>query len=82
MSYYNSYILEAITTVVKKMGYNFDVTKRGLITEVLSGNRYKVKVYDKTYTIKSNFSYNVGERVFVLFPQGQDTEDKYLYPNR
>lgn len=82
MGAYNQHLLDAISTVVKKMGYYFDITKRGRITEVLPNHRYRVAVQGKTHTIKSNFTYSVGERVFVLYPQGMDTDDLYIYPNR
>ena len=78
---HNKYILEAIEVVLKNTRFNYDQTKIGRVVEVLDNNRYKVLIQGNTKTIKSEFSYSVGERVFVLFPSGNDTS-LYIYPNR
>lgn len=74
------YMLEAMKIVAKGLENNFDQTKIGRIIEKLDNNRYKVQIQGDTYTVKSNFNYEAGERVFVLFPCGNKT-DLYLYPN-
>lgn len=81
MANINDYICQAIDVFFKNTPLSFDQTKIGRVTEILSNNRYKVKIQDHTYTIKSSFNYAVNERVFVLFPCGRDT-DLYIYPNR
>lgn len=77
----NKYILDAVNIVLNNKKFNFDQTKVGRVTEVLDNNRYKVLIQGKTKTIKSEFHYNVGERVFVLFPCGSE-QNPYIYPNR
>lgn len=66
--------------VAKGLENNFDQTRAGRVIEKLDNNRYKVQIQGDTYTVKSNFNYEAGERVFVLFPCGNKT-DLYLYPN-
>lgn len=75
------YMLDAMRIVAKEIEKNFDQTKAGRIVEKLENNRYKVEIQGSTYSVKSNFIYEEGERVFVLFPCGNRT-DLYLYPNR
>lgn len=78
---HNKYILDAIDIVLKNTKFNFDQTKVGRVTEVLDNNRYKVLIQGKTRTIRSEFTYSVGERVFVLFPSGSE-QNLYIYPNK
>lgn len=74
-------LFKAIQKIIESMGMPYDQTKPGRVIEILSNHRYKVKIYDKIYTIKSLFHYNVDERVWVLFPCGND-KDLYIYPNK
>lgn len=74
------YMFEAMKIVAKGLGNNFDQTKIGRVIEKLDNNRYKVQIQECIHTVKSNFNYEAGERVFVLFPCGNKT-DLYLYPN-
>ena len=78
---HNKYFLDAIDIVLKNTKFNFDQTKVGRVTEVLDNNKYKVLIHGKTKTIKSEFHFSVGERVFVLFPCGSE-QNLYIYPNR
>lgn len=76
-------IFEMVKIIIAETDFTFDQTKRGRIVEVLSNNRYKVQIQDKTYTIKSYFSFSVDEAVLVLFPQGRDnSDDLYIYQNK
>lgn len=75
------YMLDAMKIVAKEIEKNFDQTKAGRVLEKMENNRYKVEIQGKTHTVKSNFIYEKGEKVFVLFPCGSRT-DLYLYPNR
>lgn len=76
-------VFEAIEILLKEMKASADQTKTGRIIEVLKNNKYKVQIYDKTYTIKSKFGFSVNEKVFVLFPQGRENpNDLYIYPNK
>ena len=76
-------VFEAIEILLKEMKTSADQTKTGRIIEVLKNNKYKVQIYDKTYTIKSKFNFSVNEKVFVLFPQGRENpNDLYIYPNK
>lgn len=77
----NDYICQAIDVFFKNTPLSFDQTKVGRVIEILENNKYKVQIRDHTYTIKSLFTYSVNERVFVLFPCGNDT-DLYIYPNK
>lgn len=81
MANINDYICQAIDVFFKNTPLSFDQTKIGRVTEVLSNNRYKVKIQDNFYTIKSLFNYSVNEKVFVLFPCGSTT-NLYIYPNK
>lgn len=73
-------LFKAFEAIVKSMPMPFDQTRTGRVIEKLDNNRYKVQIHGDTYTVKSNFNYEAGERVFVLFPCGNKT-DLYLYPN-
>lgn len=75
------YMLDAMKIVAKEIEKNFDQTETGRIIEKMENNRYKVKIRDVVYIVKSKFIYEEGERVFVLFPCG-NKHDLYLYPNR
>jgi len=76
-------VLEMVKIVIENTPFSYDQTKRGRVVEILPNNRYKVQIADKTYAIKSYFSYSVDEMVFVLFPQGRDNPDNlYIHPNR
>lgn len=68
-------VLEMVKIVIDNTPFAYDQTKRGRIVEILSNNRYRVQIADKTYTIKSCFLYSVDEAVLVLFPQGRDNPD-------
>ena len=59
-------VFEAIEILLKEMKASADQTKTGRIIEVLKNNKYKVQIYDKTYTIKSKFGFSVNEKVFVI----------------
>lgn len=74
-------LLEAMTIIVQSMQMSFDQSKYGRITERLYNNTYRVQIQGDTYTIKSLFSFSVGERVLVLFPCG-NKKDLYIYPNK
>lgn len=74
-------IFEMVKVIIAESDFSFDQTRTGLVTEILTNNKYRVQVQGDTYTIKSQFCYAVGERVFVLFPCGRST-DLYLYPNK
>lgn len=78
-SIYNMF--DAMKIIAKEIEKNFDQTKGGRIVEKMENNRYKVEIQGSIYTVKSKFIYEVGEKVFVLFPCGSRT-DLYLYPNR
>ena len=73
-------LFRAIRAIIDSMPLPFDQTKIGRVTEILSNNKYKVQIKDHVYTIKSKFHFSVGERVFVLFPCGND-KDLYIHPN-
>lgn len=75
------YMLEAMKIVAKGLENNFDQTRVGRVTEKLDNNRYKVQIQDHIYTIKSQFDFSINERVFVLFPCGNN-KDLYIYPNK
>lgn len=76
-------VIDAFKIVIQETKFNFDITKRGRIVEVLPNNKYKVQIYDKNYEIKSGFSFSINEMVHVLFPQGRDNpDDLYIYPNK
>lgn len=76
-------VFEAIEVLLKEYKISADVTKTGRVIEILSNNKYKVQIYDKVYSIKSQFYYDVNEKVWVLFPQGRDNpNDLYIYPNK
>lgn len=74
-------LFKAFEAIVKSMPMSFDQTKMGRVVEQLDNNRYKVQIQDQIYTIKSQFYFNVNERVFVLFPCG-NKKDLYIYPNK
>ena len=73
-------LFRAIRAIIDSMPLPFDQTKIGRVTEILSNDKYKVQIKDHVYTIKSKFYFSVGERVFVLFPCGND-KDLYIHPN-
>lgn len=73
-------VLEMVKIMIEGSNFSFDQSKYGRVTEV-SGNTYKVQIQGDTYTIKSLFSFSVGERVLVLFPCGSK-KDLYIYPNK
>jgi len=76
-------VFEAIEVLLKEYKISADVTKIGRVIEILANNKYKVQIYDKVYAIKSQFHYDVNEKVWVLFPQGRDNpNDLYIYPNQ
>lgn len=75
------YLFQAIKIIAESMSLPFDQTKRGRVTKKLDNGRYKVRILDNEYTIKSQFNFDVNESVLVLFPCG-DTTDLYLYPNK
>ena len=76
-------IFEMVKIIIAETDFAFDQSKRGRIVEVLNNNRYKVQIKDKTYTIKSYFSFSVDEAVWVVFSQGRDNpDDLYIRPNR
>lgn len=74
-------LFKAIETIMKSMPMPFDQTKIGRVTEKIDNNRYKVQIQDHIYTIKSQFDFSINERVFVLFPCGNN-KDLYIYPNK
>lgn len=74
-------VLEMVKIIIESTDFQFDQTRVGRVIKVLSNNRYSVQITDREYTIKSYFKYDVGERVFVLFPCGNN-KDLYIYPNR
>lgn len=74
-------IFRAIQAIIDGQKWIFDITRNGRITAIVNDNKYKVEVNGMIYTIKSNFKYEVNERVRVLFPNGSST-DLYLYPNK
>lgn len=76
-------VFEAIEVLLKEYKISADVTKTGRVIEILSNNKYKVQIYDKVYSIKSQFHYDINEKVWVLFPQGRENpNDLYIYPNQ
>lgn len=74
-------LFKAFQVIAESVGMSFDQTKVGRIVEILPNNRYKIQIHSDVYTVKSQFDYNVDERVFILFPCGSST-DLYLYPNK
>lgn len=50
---------------------SFDVTTRGIVTAVLGGNKYKVKVQGTEMTVlcATEQTFSVNDVVFVLSPQ-------------
>lgn len=60
---------------------SFDKTQKGIITETLSDNRYKVKIAQTTYTVPAVIagSYAVGDEVYVIVPQN-DPDQMFLLP--
>ncbi len=60
---------------------SFDKTQKGIITETLSDNRYKVKIAQTTYTVPAVIagSYAVGDEVYVIIPQN-DPDQMFLLP--
>lgn len=74
-------LFKAFEVIMKSMPMPFDQTKIGRVTEKIDNNRYKVQIQDHIYTIKSQFDFSINERVFVLFPCGNN-KDLYIYPNK
>jgi len=73
-------LFEAIRIILDSIDNSSDISAYGRILSK-TGNVYSVEVEGSIYTIKSNFNYEVSERVLVLFPRGRKT-DLYLYPNK
>ena len=69
------YIKEALSSA------SFDKTQKGIITETLSDNRYKVKIAQAAYTVPAviSGSYAVGDEVYVIVPQN-DPDQMFLLP--
>lgn len=74
-------LFRAIRAIIETMPMPFDQTKTGRVIEKLNNNRYKVQIQDRIYTIKSQFYFDVGERVDVLFKCGSTT-DLRIHPNK
>ena len=74
-------LFKAIKIIMESMNMPFDQTKDGRVIEILDNGRYKVQIRDKTYTIKSQFHYNVNEQVSVLFKCGNE-HNLYIHPNK
>lgn len=74
-------LFKAFEAIIKSMPMSFDQTRMGRVIEQLDNDRYKVQIQDQVYTIKSQFHFSVNERVFVLFPCGNN-KDLYIYPNK
>ncbi len=69
------YIKEALSSA------SFDKTQKGIITETLSDNRYKVKITQTIYTVPAVVAgnYAVGDEVYVIVPQN-DPDQMFLLP--
>lgn len=75
-------VFEAIEVLLKEYKISADITKIGRVIGILP-NKYKVQIQDKVYIIKSQFHYDINEKVWVLFPQGRENpNDLYIYPNQ
>lgn len=74
-------LFQAVKVIAESISLPFDQTRMGRVVEQLDNDRYKVQIQDQIYTIKSQFYFNVNERVFVLFPCGNN-KDLYIYPNK
>lgn len=78
------YLFQAVKIIIENMKFGFDITKKGRVVSCdtsTSSNIYQVQIQGKDYRVQSKFNFNIGETVFVLFPQGNET-DLYLYPNQ
>jgi hypothetical protein len=61
-------LAESISNNIPESSY--DISTTGQITEVLSGNKYTVKVKGSAYTLPSLVSgLTVGNTVWILIPQ-------------
>lgn len=65
--------------IYENIATNSDSSTYGRIL-TKTGNEYSVDVEGVTYKIKSQFEFNLNERVLVLSPSGGT--EKYLYPNK
>ena len=74
-------LFRAIRAIMETMPMPFDQTRDGYIVEILDHHFYKVKIQDATYKIKSQFHFNLNERVSVLFKCGSKT-NLYIHPNK
>lgn len=74
-------LFRAIRAIIETMPMPFDQTRDGYVVEILDHNFYKVKIQDATYKIKSQFHFNLNERVSVLFKCGSKT-NLYIHPNK
>lgn len=68
------YLFKAMNILIEKKNFQFDITKRGRIMDSPTPGVYLVKIQDADYEIPSKFSFNIGEMVFVLFPQGNSDD--------
>lgn len=58
---------------------SYDVTKDGIVTAVLGGNKYSIKIEGTVYTVPSAISdtFNVNDVVLVTYFQN-DAKKKYI----
>ena len=74
-------LFRAIRAIIETMPMPFDQTRDGYVVEILDHNFYKVKIQDVTYKIKSQFHFNLNEKVSVVFKCGSKS-NLYIYPNK
>ena len=70
-------IATAVEAYMRKAG--FDITRQGIVTDVLDNNRYQLKIQGAEYTVPccTEAIFKVGDNVLVLFVQG-DFNRKYI----
>ena len=83
MNKINESICKAINIIAKRIvdKAKYDITVLGTVVSVsLNKETYKIKVGEASYTAKpvGEVEYEIGDRVYMLIPQNDRTQTKFI----
>lgn len=78
---YSENICQAIDVIVKKALSNlsFNITVKGyIVAHKNNSSEYTVTSMDKTFKAYSDVEYDIAERVYIVVPNGDYSERKFI----